>query len=46
MSQKPLEHQCKITVSDDGIQKMERDKQAERDQQKMRANQPTTAPGL
>jgi hypothetical protein len=46
MSGKPLEHQCKITVSDDGIQKMEREKQAERDQQKMRASQPTTAPSL
>jgi hypothetical protein len=46
MSGKPLEHQCKITVSDEGIRKMEQEKQAERDQQKMRASQPTTAPSL
>jgi len=38
--------QCKITITDYGIRTMEQEKQTERDQQRLHASQPTTAPGL
>jgi len=46
MTNKPLEHQCKIRVEDDGVMKMEREKQEELDAQKKQASQPTKAPAL
>jgi hypothetical protein len=42
----PSEHQCRIHLVDQGIRKMEEAKQADRDQEKMKANQPKTAPSL
>lgn len=41
MTGKPLEHQCKIDIEDDGLLKMEREKQEELDANKKRAAQPT-----